>query len=82
MIAIKEMKPKLAEVLSDDVAMTTGKNRTKKSVERSLKWLDVCLQSPISEETHLLAIIGGGKDEYLRKYSASESAKRDVAGIL
>ena len=82
MLAIKEVKPKLAEALSDDVAMTTGKNRTKKSVDRSLKWLDLCLQIPILEETHLLAVVGGGKDEYLRKHSATESAKRDVAGFV
>ena len=81
MKAISVMKPTVADVLVDDVAMTTGKNRVKKAVARSTKWLDTCIKlSETNEDTLLLATVGGCKDPFMRRLSASEAATRDVAG--
>ncbi|XP_062983716.1 queuine tRNA-ribosyltransferase accessory subunit 2 [Elgaria multicarinata webbii] len=70
----------------DTIAGETSKKRAKKSVDRSLSFLDECLQlqekSPELQQSLMIGVIEGGDVLEERLRSARETAKRPVAGFL
>ncbi|XP_053311274.1 queuine tRNA-ribosyltransferase accessory subunit 2 isoform X1 [Spea bombifrons] len=88
MSAQRAIRPDWFQCLSDGESMTAGnsKKRAKKSVDRSLAFLDECLQllakdEVLGQSVVIGAIEGGDQlDERLR--SARETAKRPVGGFL
>ncbi|XP_019404328.1 PREDICTED: queuine tRNA-ribosyltransferase accessory subunit 2 isoform X2 [Crocodylus porosus] len=82
------LQPNWFQCLSDgDTASgETSRKRAKKSVDRSLSFLDKCLQllekSPELQESVLIGAIEGGDVLEERLRSARETAKRAVGGFL
>ncbi|KYO22396.1 queuine tRNA-ribosyltransferase accessory subunit 2 isoform X2 [Alligator mississippiensis] len=82
------LKPNWFQCLSDgDTASgETSRKRAKKSVDRSLSFLDKCLEllekSPELQESVLIGVIEGGDVLEERLRSARETAKRAVGGFL
>lgn len=70
----------------DTNAEVVSKKRAKKSVDRSLSFLDECLQLqekiPELQESMMIGVIEGGDVLEERLRSAKETAKRPVAGYL
>ncbi|NWR85979.1 QTRT2 ribosyltransferase, partial [Furnarius figulus] len=70
----------------DTVSGEAGRKRAKKSVDRSLSFLDVCLQlqekSPELQGSVMFGAIEGGDILEERLRSARETAKRPVGGFL
>ncbi|XP_061484343.1 queuine tRNA-ribosyltransferase accessory subunit 2 [Rhineura floridana] len=70
----------------DTVGEEISKKRAKKSVDRSLSFLDECLQlqekSPELQRSLIIGVIEGGDVLEERLRSAKETAKRPVAGFL
>uniref|UniRef100_A0A8D0BEV8 Queuine tRNA-ribosyltransferase accessory subunit 2 n=1 Tax=Salvator merianae TaxID=96440 RepID=A0A8D0BEV8_SALMN len=70
----------------DTVAEQISKKRAKKSVDRSLSFLDECLQlqekSPELQQSLMIGVIEGGDVLEERLRSAKETSKRPVAGFL
>uniref|UniRef100_A0A8D2LTG2 Queuine tRNA-ribosyltransferase accessory subunit 2 n=1 Tax=Varanus komodoensis TaxID=61221 RepID=A0A8D2LTG2_VARKO len=70
----------------DTIAEVISKKRAKKSVDRSLSFLDECLQlqekSPELQKSLMIGVIEGGDVLEERLRSARETAKRPVAGFL
>ncbi|XP_053168786.1 queuine tRNA-ribosyltransferase accessory subunit 2 isoform X3 [Hemicordylus capensis] len=70
----------------DTIAGAVSKKRAKKSVDRSLSFLDECLQllekSPELQQSMMIGVIEGGDVLEERLRSARETAKRPVAGFL
>ncbi|KAI9316627.1 tRNA-guanine(15) transglycosylase-like protein [Dichotomocladium elegans] len=56
--------------------------RIKKSVDRTLRWLDECLDKTKSKPLPLFAPVVGFNNEEERVRSAVETAKRDVQGFV
>ncbi|NXG41260.1 QTRT2 ribosyltransferase, partial [Psilopogon haemacephalus] len=70
----------------DTISGKVSRNRAKKSVDRSLSFLDVCLQllekSPELQGSVMFGAIEGGDVLEERLRSARETAKRPVGGFL
>ncbi|KAK2544490.1 Qtrtd1 [Columba livia] len=70
----------------DTISGEVGRKRAKKSVDRSLSFLDVCLQllekSPELQGSVMFGAIEGGDILEERLRSARETAKRPVGGFL
>ncbi|KFW61661.1 Queuine tRNA-ribosyltransferase subunit QTRTD1, partial [Pygoscelis adeliae] len=70
----------------DTISGEAGRKRAKKSVDRSLSFLDVCLQlleeSPELQGSVMFGAIEGGDILEERLRSARETAKRPVGGFL
>ncbi|XP_054830071.1 queuine tRNA-ribosyltransferase accessory subunit 2 [Eublepharis macularius] len=70
----------------DTIAGEVSKKRAKKSVDRSLSFLDECLQLqeqfPELQESVMIGVIEGGNVLEERLRSAKETAKRPVGGFL
>lgn len=67
----------------DDVvsSLTTGP-RVKEAMERSIRWLDRCINAYSGKKPqNLFCIIQGGLDMELRKQCCAEMVKRDTPGI-
>ncbi|KAJ5183974.1 Queuine tRNA-ribosyltransferase catalytic subunit [Penicillium capsulatum] len=68
----------------DDVIATTSPDhaRIKEAMERSVRWLDRCIDAhKYPERQNLFCIIQGGLDLELRKQCCEEMAARDTPGI-
>jgi tRNA-guanine family transglycosylase len=68
----------------DDVIATTSPDhaRIKEAMERSVRWLDRCIDAHKYPETqNLFCIIQGGLDLELRKQCCAEMVARDTPGI-
>lgn len=68
----------------DDVIATTSPDhaRIKEAMERSVRWLDRCIDAHKFPETqNLFCIIQGGLDLELRKQCCEEMVARDTPGI-
>lgn len=68
----------------DDVIATTSPDhaRIKEAMERSVRWLDRCIDAHKHPETqNLFCIIQGGLDLELRKQCCAEMVARDTPGI-
>ncbi|XP_043929091.1 queuine tRNA-ribosyltransferase accessory subunit 2 [Protopterus annectens] len=70
----------------DSISEGASKKRVKKSVDRSLTFLDECLRiqqvSPALKTTEVVGVIEGGDILEERKRSARETSKRPVGGFL
>ncbi|CAI5773025.1 queuine tRNA-ribosyltransferase accessory subunit 2 isoform X1 [Podarcis lilfordi] len=82
------IQPDWFQCLSDGDTVGEGisKKRAKKSVDRSLSFLDECLQlqdkSPELQQSLIIGVVEGGDVLEERLRSAKETAKRPVAGFL
>ena len=68
----------------DDVIATTSpdKARIKEAMERSVRWLDRCIDAhKKADSQNLFCIIQGGLDLELRKECCREMVERDTPGI-
>jgi len=68
----------------DDVIVTTSPDlvRMKEAMERSVRWLDRCIQAhKYPERQNLFCIIQGGLDLDLRRQCTVEMVARDTPGI-
>ncbi|PTU20239.1 hypothetical protein P175DRAFT_0517219 [Aspergillus ochraceoroseus IBT 24754] len=68
----------------DDVIATTSPDhaRIEEAMERSVRWLDRCIEAHKNPETqNLFCIIQGGLDLELRKKCCAEMVARDTPGI-
>jgi queuine tRNA-ribosyltransferase catalytic subunit len=68
----------------DDVIATTSPDRAriKEAMERSVRWLDRCIDAhQYPERQNLFCIIQGGLDLELRKQCCEEMVARDTPGI-
>jgi tRNA-guanine family transglycosylase len=68
----------------DDVIATTSPDfaRMKEAMERSVRWLDRCIQAhKYPERQNLFCIIQGGLDLDLRKECTAQMVARDTPGI-
>lgn len=68
----------------DDVIVTTSPDlaRMKEAMERSVRWLDRCIQAhKHPERQNLFCIIQGGLDLDLRRECTKEMVARDTPGI-
>ncbi|KAL4793818.1 tRNA-guanine(15) transglycosylase-like protein [Aspergillus venezuelensis] len=68
----------------DDVIATTSPDhaRITEAMERSVRWLDRCIEAHKNPETqNLFCIIQGGLDLELRRKCCEEMVKRDTPGI-
>ncbi|KAL1598721.1 hypothetical protein SLS60_007862 [Paraconiothyrium brasiliense] len=68
----------------DDVIVTTSPDlaRMKEAMERSVRWLDRCIQAhKYPERQNLFCIIQGGLDLDLRRQCTAEMVARDTPGI-
>ncbi len=68
----------------DDVIATTSPDhaRIHEAMERSVRWLDRCIEAHKNPETqNLFCIIQGGLDLELRKQCCAEMVARDTPGI-
>ncbi|GBG79549.1 hypothetical protein CBR_g29696 [Chara braunii] len=83
MEVINAMKPDVAASLTDEILATSSAKRTIKSVDRSLRWLDSCLdlRATGSLDLPIFGSIQGGGMIAERERSACETAKREVAGF-
>ena len=66
----------------DDVLKPTNEvARMKTACERTIRWLDRCIQAHSRKDVqNLFGIVQGGIDMELRKYCLSEMVKRDLPG--
>lgn len=68
----------------DDVIVTTSPDhaRMKEAMERSVRWLDRCIQAhKHPERQNLFCIIQGGLDLEMRRHCTAEMVARDTPGI-
>ncbi|XP_043368069.1 queuine tRNA-ribosyltransferase accessory subunit 2 isoform X3 [Dermochelys coriacea] len=84
----RALQPDWFQCLSDGdtISGETSRKRAKKSVDRSLSFLDECLQlqekSPELQDSVMVGVIEGGDMLEERLRSARETAKRPVGGFL
>eukprot|EP00455_Lapot_gusevi_P050075 TRINITY_DN7207_c0_g1_i10.p1 TRINITY_DN7207_c0_g1~~TRINITY_DN7207_c0_g1_i10.p1 ORF type:complete len:386 (-),score=61.15 TRINITY_DN7207_c0_g1_i10:112-1269(-) len=76
-------KPAIMASLSDEVGYDATPNRCRKSVDRSLKWLDACLEAHRAQqaESQVFATIQGGGQVKSRGICAKSMAERPVDGF-
>ncbi|XP_002734735.1 queuine tRNA-ribosyltransferase accessory subunit 2-like [Saccoglossus kowalevskii] len=85
---LKNMKPDWFECLYDGdvVPGTASKKRIRKSVDRTLQYLDDCLEvqqnSPELKNIEVFGVIEGGDSHDERIRSAKETAKRPLSGFV
>jgi queuine tRNA-ribosyltransferase len=68
----------------DDVVSSTCEDMTrmKEATERTIRWLDRCIDAhKRPSEQNLFAIVQGGLDESLREWSLKETIARDTPGF-
>lgn len=68
--------------LDDVVKTTTTGPRVEEAMNRTIRWLDRCLQQHSrNDEQSIFPIVQGGLDPKLREECAKELTKRDVRGF-
>ncbi|EPS65555.1 hypothetical protein M569_09223, partial [Genlisea aurea] len=80
---ISSLKPNIWASLPDEAPSSVSEKRTRTSVDRTLKWLDDCLQLNLHSNIGgavFGSIVGGSKSEERRR-CAVEVSKRDVSGF-
>ncbi|GAQ82287.1 Queuine/other tRNA-ribosyltransferase [Klebsormidium nitens] len=77
---IDALRPDIFVPLADDIPSTSGRKRVKQSVDRSLSWLDECIERN-KQGIPIFGSVQGGSNLYERPRSAEETAVRDVAGF-
>jgi len=85
---VESFQPDMAQVLCDsDTNKDSTPKRIRKSLDRSLHYLDLCLvhhakSENVRERTALFATVEGGYDKASRKHSAKQTALRPVDGFV
>ena len=81
---LKSFKPDIVQCLCDTVPNGQTSKRNRKSVDRTLKFLDEILEhrknSDVLKRIEILGSVEGGDSETERARSAVETSKRNVAG--
>ena len=81
---LKSFKPDIVQCLCDTVPSGQTSKRNRKSVDRTLKFLDNIIEhrnnNDILKCIEILGCIEGGDSETERTRSAVETSKRDVVG--
>ncbi|KAM3320457.1 queuine tRNA-ribosyltransferase accessory subunit 2 isoform X1 [Capsicum chacoense] len=77
---ISSMRPNLWITLADEVPAWASEKRNKASVERTLKWLDECINSNSTDGAVFGSVVGGSRVEQRRR-CAQEVARRNVEGF-
>ncbi|KAI8364698.1 tRNA-guanine(15) transglycosylase-like protein [Radiomyces spectabilis] len=81
--AMEAYQPDLCASMCDFVTDEDAKlKRIKRSVDRTLRWLDTCKSKADSLEIPLFAPVVGSDSAEERKRSAIETAQRDVQGFI
>ncbi|KAI5055692.1 hypothetical protein GOP47_0029213 [Adiantum capillus-veneris] len=81
MDVINAMQPDIWGSLPDEAPFWVTSKRNKQSVERTLNWLDCCLDLKQKDVNVGLGCVVGGASVEDRSLSAQETAKRDVSGF-
>lgn len=63
------------------VAYPADRKYVKQSMERTLRWLDRCVEAQINDNQALFGIVQGGMFKDLREISARETIKRECDGF-
>ncbi|CAB4008058.1 queuine tRNA-ribosyltransferase accessory subunit 2 isoform X2 [Paramuricea clavata] len=83
---LKSFKPNIAQCLCDTVPSGESCKRNRKSVDRTLKFLDELLEcrknSDMLKSIEILGSVEGGDSETERVRCAVETSKREVAGFV
>ncbi|XP_072017955.1 queuine tRNA-ribosyltransferase accessory subunit 2-like isoform X2 [Amphiura filiformis] len=87
MSLVEACKPVIFEALSDgDTPQGSSTKRIRKSVDRTVDYLDTCIELWQSSEklktAALLGVVQGGDMSSQRKWCAKEIAKRPVSGFM
>lgn len=76
---ISSMKPDLWTTLADEVPAWVSEKRNKTSVDRTVRWLDECIDQNVTGGAVFGSIVGGSSTEE-RQRCAQEVARRNVSG--
>lgn len=80
---VEQYKPDFYAALADVLSDTEpGNKRIRKSVDRTLRWLDECIEKNKSLDIPIFATLVGSQNEEERIRSATESVQRNVAGFV
>lgn len=86
MTVLQAFKPNIAECLCDTIPFSKQtEKRIRKSVDRTLKFLDKCIEEKESKSLsscYLFGVIEGSNSEKERIRSAKETSQRSVAGFV
>lgn len=78
---ISSMKPDLWTTLADEVPAWVSQKRNRTSVDRTVRWLDECIDRNVTGGAVFGSIVGGSSIEE-RQRCAQEIARRNVSGYL
>lgn len=80
---VSQYKPDFYAVIADVLSDTEpGNKRVRKSVDRTIRWLDECLEKTKNLDIPVFATLVGSQFEQERIRSAAEAAQRKVAGFV
>ncbi|KAM3586851.1 hypothetical protein VKS41_001906 [Umbelopsis sp. WA50703] len=80
---VEQYKPDFYAALADVLSDTEpGNKRVRKSVDRTLRWLDECIEKTKNLDIPIFATLVGSQNEEERIRSATESAQRKVSGFV
>ncbi|KAI8582260.1 hypothetical protein K450DRAFT_228105 [Umbelopsis ramanniana AG] len=80
---ISQYKPDFYAVIADVLSDTEpGNKRVRKSVDRTIRWLDECLEKTKNLDIPVFATLVGSQFEQERIRSAQEAAQRKVSGFV
>ncbi|MCI5072457.1 tRNA guanosine(34) transglycosylase Tgt [bacterium] len=79
-ITQKKLGSDIVMPLDQCIELPAEKNKIIESVQRTLRWLDRALSVPLKDYQQTFAIVQGGTDPELRKFSAQETIQRDCFG--
>ncbi|KAI8062510.1 tRNA-guanine(15) transglycosylase-like protein [Gongronella butleri] len=80
---LQSYRPDLIATMADTINdKDPGVKRIRRSVDRTLKWLDACLAKAKGDATPIIAHVMGNDNVEERKRSSEETAKRDVQGFV
>ena len=83
-----ESSIKIQEALGGDIIMSfdecipypSSEEYVKRSIDRTCRWLDRCIQSWTNSKQALFGIIQGGEYEHLREESLQQTLQRNLSG--
>lgn len=81
---VRACRPDMFAALADDVPSGVGRNRARKAVDRTVRWLDACVEAAgdRAESGALLGCVIAGVSPDLRHKCAEEVSARPVDGFV
>lgn len=76
----KDLGSDIMMAFDECVSYPADYDYTKSSMERTIRWLDRCIEEATNEDQGLFGIVQGGFYEDLREISAKETVARDLPG--